>query len=396
MSVRLHGTFGSWILPEGRTVLGRGAAAGLRIDDPRLSRSHARFTLEDYRLRVEDLGATNGVLVDGVRISGERELVHGSVVVCGPVILMVAVDRTTPHPRSTEGGQDPATRRLAPRADTENMSAITAADRPSTSGRGLDPAIAAAVSSGERDPARQSSLQPADMSPSITSPLAAIRPDRRSGNTPPSRRSPTTTSSLEPPHLAPTASGALEAPKELPGPLNRLLAGAGDGLLALVAGVPAAIVLAAGYGFAAAAAGAVMVGGLPRLVGGSQAGAAELAASVFAPGGASRAFELVPMLAQQPGPRLVLVAACGLAALAATLGFLLVLVRPSIDLGAPPVHRRLGIAIVRRDGSRPGWVRSGVRWTLAALLWPLAIPLALAGRRSVHDLLTGCTLQRTR
>jgi pSer/pThr/pTyr-binding forkhead associated (FHA) protein len=398
MSVRLHGTFGSWLLPEGETVLGRGAAATLRIDDPRLSRTHARFVLQGHQLRVEDLGATNGILVDGTRISGARVLAHGAVVVCGPVVLMVSLDQTMPHPRTTVGEQDPTTRREAPRLDTETMPTGLAADRPSAISRGLDPAIAAAVStSGAFDPARQSSLQPAEMASTGTSPLDAIRPDKRSGHTPPPRRSPTTTSSLMPPSLAPTASGALEAPRISPGAADRLLAGVGDGILLLVCQLPALAVAAIGYGMALASSGAVLAGGLPRLAPGEPGGTWALAATLFSPAGAERALDLLPTLARQPTTLAILIAAVALAALLAAGAGLLVLAAATIVNGAPWCHRRRGIAVVRADdGAAPGWIRVVCRWSLAVLLWPLALPAAIIGARAPHDVLSGCSLVRTR
>ncbi len=50
---------------QSRTV-GRGAQADIIIEDPSLSRLHARVTAElDGLLAVDDLGSTNGVLING-------------------------------------------------------------------------------------------------------------------------------------------------------------------------------------------------------------------------------------------------------------------------------------------------------------------------------------------
>jgi hypothetical protein len=53
---------------EAKTI-GRGTQADVRIDDPSLSRLHARVMrdIRDGSLRVEDLGSTNGVLINGVQ-----------------------------------------------------------------------------------------------------------------------------------------------------------------------------------------------------------------------------------------------------------------------------------------------------------------------------------------
>ncbi|WP_171203532.1 FHA domain-containing protein, partial [Pseudokineococcus marinus] len=54
-------------LPPGRHVLGRGAGADVRLDDPRLSRRHLRLDVDRRGALVTDLGSANGTLVDGVR-----------------------------------------------------------------------------------------------------------------------------------------------------------------------------------------------------------------------------------------------------------------------------------------------------------------------------------------
>jgi DNA-binding NtrC family response regulator len=50
-------------------VLGRSEPADVVVDDRSLSRTHARFVLRDGLVHVEDLGSTNGVRLDGERVS---------------------------------------------------------------------------------------------------------------------------------------------------------------------------------------------------------------------------------------------------------------------------------------------------------------------------------------
>jgi len=57
-------------LPKGPFVIGRSAGCHLTIDDPLISRSHARITVSDDQITVEDLGSRNGVRVNGRLISG--------------------------------------------------------------------------------------------------------------------------------------------------------------------------------------------------------------------------------------------------------------------------------------------------------------------------------------
>ena len=54
-------------------MVGRGTEADLRINDPGVSRRHVEFTVAEPRrrrrdLRSQDLGSTNGMLVDGHRV----------------------------------------------------------------------------------------------------------------------------------------------------------------------------------------------------------------------------------------------------------------------------------------------------------------------------------------
>ena len=50
-------------------VVGRGTEADLRIDDPGVSRQHVEFLVNGEDLEVVDLGSTNGMLVNGTKVS---------------------------------------------------------------------------------------------------------------------------------------------------------------------------------------------------------------------------------------------------------------------------------------------------------------------------------------
>ncbi|HEX6918314.1 MAG TPA: FHA domain-containing protein, partial [Phycicoccus sp.] len=74
------------LLPPGLDV-GRGPSSGLRVEDPSLSRVHARVLVDADGVRVEDLGSSNGVLVDGVRVEGSCAVDTRSAVVLGGTTL---------------------------------------------------------------------------------------------------------------------------------------------------------------------------------------------------------------------------------------------------------------------------------------------------------------------
>lgn len=79
------------LAPPGFT-LGRGTDADVRINDPGISRLHARVTVagtpDDPQIDIEDLGSTNGVIVDGRRVQSSP-LRDGSRIEMGNTRLLV-------------------------------------------------------------------------------------------------------------------------------------------------------------------------------------------------------------------------------------------------------------------------------------------------------------------
>jgi hypothetical protein len=75
---------------DGELILGREqGSADLVIDDPGVSRRHARVLPEGGAVIVEDLGSSNGTYVNGERISGPVELGAGDEVQVGATVLGV-------------------------------------------------------------------------------------------------------------------------------------------------------------------------------------------------------------------------------------------------------------------------------------------------------------------
>jgi pSer/pThr/pTyr-binding forkhead associated (FHA) protein len=77
-------------------VVGRGTEADLRINDPGVSRRHVEFLVEEspaggVRISVQDLGSTNGMLVDGHRVA-TTGLHDGSEVRIGRTTMTVRVE----------------------------------------------------------------------------------------------------------------------------------------------------------------------------------------------------------------------------------------------------------------------------------------------------------------
>src|SRR5262245_36082848 len=64
-------------------TIGRGNANDLVLNDPSVSRFHAVVKLTDKMVVIADRGSTNGVVLNGERITAETELKNGDVAVLG-------------------------------------------------------------------------------------------------------------------------------------------------------------------------------------------------------------------------------------------------------------------------------------------------------------------------
>jgi hypothetical protein len=64
-------------LPPGETILGRSPECQVTIDDPLVSREHAKILVNDEHVVFRDLGSRNGSKVNGQPLRGEVELADG-------------------------------------------------------------------------------------------------------------------------------------------------------------------------------------------------------------------------------------------------------------------------------------------------------------------------------
>ena len=67
--------------------VGRAADNDVRLDGLQISNHHARFAQSNGTVTVEDAGSTNGVYVNGQRVSGRRAVQHSDVIQIGPFVL---------------------------------------------------------------------------------------------------------------------------------------------------------------------------------------------------------------------------------------------------------------------------------------------------------------------
>jgi len=99
-------------------TIGRGADSDFVIDDPEVSRRHARLTWDGQQVIVEDLGSANGTFVNGVRLTAPCALRPGDTLALAQTIAF----RAAPPPMAPPGlsdatlpsGPQPASAPVAP------------------------------------------------------------------------------------------------------------------------------------------------------------------------------------------------------------------------------------------------------------------------------------------
>src|SRR5687767_5700345 len=78
------------LLP-GENILGRDMVCRIRFNDPGVSRRHLRIVVDYQNAIAEDLGSTNGSILNGERMTGPRMLTNGDELKLGSRTLKVNV-----------------------------------------------------------------------------------------------------------------------------------------------------------------------------------------------------------------------------------------------------------------------------------------------------------------
>jgi hypothetical protein len=81
------------VLRQGENLIGRSPEAHVRIDSPKVSRNHAKITIDGDTAVVEDLGSKNGTFLGETRVDVPILLNHGDQLRLGQLaaILSIAV-----------------------------------------------------------------------------------------------------------------------------------------------------------------------------------------------------------------------------------------------------------------------------------------------------------------
>lgn len=119
-------------LEEDRLSVGKSADADLTVDDPAVSRFHAAIERVGAAWSIRDLGSTNGTLINGKRLAGERVLRDGDEILLGRTRLVYR-DRST--------WREPPTDRLAsaPSLTPREHDVLVELCRPLLSGNAFTP-----------------------------------------------------------------------------------------------------------------------------------------------------------------------------------------------------------------------------------------------------------------
>ena len=88
-SVEVHPTPSrEWRL-DGGAVIGRAKGCDIQLDDPLVSRRHARVISSEVGTAIKDLDSSNGIYVNGQRRVGITPLHPGDIVQLGGTIWLV-------------------------------------------------------------------------------------------------------------------------------------------------------------------------------------------------------------------------------------------------------------------------------------------------------------------
>lgn len=110
---RSDGQRRSFSIHKDITVLGRREDCDVRIPLSEISRKHCRVIREENKVRVEDLGSSNGTFVNGQRVQ-QATLAAGDTLRVGPVAFVIQLDGQPPEealkPYSAPVAQTPVAR----------------------------------------------------------------------------------------------------------------------------------------------------------------------------------------------------------------------------------------------------------------------------------------------
>jgi predicted component of type VI protein secretion system len=89
-------------------LVGRDASSDIIVADVEVSRQHARLSATESGFQIEDLASTNGVFVNGERVTGARALSPGDVIGVGQTVELAFEMAEAPQPAAPPPAPEPA------------------------------------------------------------------------------------------------------------------------------------------------------------------------------------------------------------------------------------------------------------------------------------------------
>ncbi len=123
------GTHDGEVIPlsEPKFLIGRESDCHLRPNSEAISRHHCAFTVDDYAVRLRDLGSTNGTFVNGERLRGVEALKNGDRVTVGKLEFAVIMgEDVTEKQDAVEPSLNTETAELSTDETAYELPAITA------------------------------------------------------------------------------------------------------------------------------------------------------------------------------------------------------------------------------------------------------------------------------
>ncbi len=94
-------------LEASEIIIGRDTNNSIIINDPEVSRKHAKLTLQISTYTILDLGSTNGTFINGQRITASQELKPGDTVTLGENIVLMFETGFDPNATVVSSAQMP-------------------------------------------------------------------------------------------------------------------------------------------------------------------------------------------------------------------------------------------------------------------------------------------------
>lgn len=91
-------------LATGENIVGRDEAASVRLDDPMVSRRHARILVSSSGAHIEDLGSKNGTFIDGQQIAAKPMPLRNGIQLAFGTVLVTYGESGNGMPTLTHAG----------------------------------------------------------------------------------------------------------------------------------------------------------------------------------------------------------------------------------------------------------------------------------------------------